>query len=288
LELKSKYKNPSSMRIDAPEYFSCSSLISYLYEGVYIPSISIDKYLFTKDLAEKSNLKTLNDLENLKFGDLIFTNSGEGKIYTEGVEYKKGEKVESCIDHVAMYVGENKIIHISKYSQNEEVEIISLDEFIDNKNKGVKRKISGFGRVLENLDEKRFVITVPDERLDLRIKEDLIEEVARVYGLNNIKSVLPILKNNSGENKIGKPHKRLYFENKIKNILLRNGFSEVYNYSLRNKGDIEIIKSVAQDKNKLRNNLNDGMQESAAKNIFNMPLFDTNDIKICEFGNIVY
>jgi len=115
LELKSKYKNPSSMRIDAPEYFSCSSLISYLYEGVFMPSISIDKYLFTKDLAEKSNLITLNDLENLKFGDLIFTNSGEGKIYTEGVEYKKGDKVEAGIDHVAMYVGENKIIHISKY-----------------------------------------------------------------------------------------------------------------------------------------------------------------------------
>ena len=67
----------------------------------------------------------------------------------------------------------------------------------------------GYGRILENLEEERFVVTIPEERLDLRIKEDLIEEVARVYGLNNIKSVLPDL------NKKGLPNKRLYYENTL-------------------------------------------------------------------------
>jgi phenylalanyl-tRNA synthetase beta chain len=105
-----------------------------------------------------------------------------------------------------------------------------------------------------------------------------------VYGLNNIKSELPILNKQVGKD-IGLPHKRLYYENKIKNILFKNGFSEVMTYSLRNKGDIEILKSVAQDKNFLRNNLAVGISEAVQKNIFNMPLLNIGEVRIFEFGN---
>jgi phenylalanyl-tRNA synthetase beta subunit len=264
------YKNPSSMREDAPEAFSCSSLVSYLYEGIYMPSISIDKYLYTKDLA-----KEIKSKEDLKFGDLIFINTGKVKstgIYFEGKEYRKGERVEKGIDHLAMFLGEDKVIHSSS-ELKDGTEIESVEEFL------ARGEFVGYGRVLENLEEERFVVTIPEERLDLRIKEDLIEEVARVYGLNNIKSVLPDL------NKKGLPNKRLYYENKIKNILFKRGFSEVYTYSLRNKGKIEILKSVAQDKNFLRENLSQGVEEAIQKNIFNMPLLHTDLVKIFEFGN---
>lgn len=272
------YKNPSVMREDAPDYFSCSSLISYLYEGVFMPSISIDKYLFTRGLA-----KEIKDENDLKFGDLIFT-TGEGKVYYEGVEYKKGEKVETGVDHVGIYIENGKVLHSSRYLQNG-TEVQTLEEFVERKgSENGNRKIIGYGRVLENLEEERFVVTIPEERLDLRIKEDIIEEVGRVYGLNNIKSVLPTLNKQAGKN-IGLPHKRLYYENKIKNILFKNGFSEVMTYSLRNKGDIEILKSVAQDKNFLRNNLALGISEAVQKNIFNMPLLNIGEVRIFEFGN---
>jgi phenylalanyl-tRNA synthetase beta subunit len=264
------YKNPSSMREDAPNAFSCSSLISYLYEGIYMPSISIDKYLYTKDLA-----KGIKSKEDLKFGDLIFINTGKVKstgIYFEGKEYRKGERVENGVDHLAMFLGEDKVIHSSS-ELKDGTEIESVEEFL------ARGEFVGYGRVLENLEEERFVVTIPEERLDLRIKEDLIEEVARVFGLNNIQSVLPKL------DKIRAPNKRLYFENKIKNILFKKGFSEIYTYSLRNKGDIEILKSVAQDKNFLRNNLSVGVEEAIQKNIFNMPLIDTDMIRVFEFGN---
>ncbi len=267
-----QYKNPSSMREDAPYAFSCSSLISYLYEGVYMPSISIDKYLYTRDLG-----KNIKDMDDLRFGDLLFTSNDDGKIHYEGIEYKKGEKVEDGIDHVAIYIGDKKVLHSSRYLENG-TDIESLDKFLEH------RKLTGYGRVLDDLNEERFVITVPEERLDLRIKEDIIEEIARIYGLNNIKSILPILDKKT-INKIGLPNKRLYFENKIKDILFNYGFSEVMTYSLRNKGDIEILKSVAQDKNFLRNNLKDGIMEAVQKNIFNMPILNLNEIKIFEFGN---
>lgn len=263
--LNKKYKSISSMRENAPEAFSCSSLVSYLYEGIYMPSVSVDKYLFTK----RENINK----DNLKFGDLIFRNSEEGKIYYEGIEYKKGERVEEGVDHVGIYLGENKVLHSSRDLENG-TEIESLEKFF---NKG---KIVGFGRVVDDMEEERFVVEIPSERLDLRIKEDIVEEIVRVYGLDKIESILPNL------NKSGIFSKKLYYENKIKNILLESGFSEVMAYSLRNKGDIKIIKSVAQDKNMLRTNLSDGIGEIIEKNIFNMPLLDTREMKVFEFGNI--
>ncbi len=265
------YKNPSSMRIDAPEYFSCSSLVSYLYEGIYMPSISIDKYLFTRDLG--SEIKTEKDL---KYGDLIFRNSENGKIYYEGVEYRKGGKVIEGVDHLGMYVGDNKVIHASRHLKDG-VEIESLEEF---SNKG---KIIGYGRVLENLEEERFVVEIPAERLDLRIKEDIIEEIGRIYGFNQIKSQLPNLKKKAEINQEVNKIKL------IKNYLYSLGFNEVLTYSLQKKGEIKILKSVAKDKNYLRNNLSSGLQEAIEKNIFRLPLLGEMDetlkeFKVFEFG----
>jgi len=265
------YKNPSTMRIDAPNTFSCSSLISYIYEGVFMPSVSIDKYLYTRELG--NNIKNKSDL---KFGDFVFINTGNvvsTGIYYKGIEYKKEEEVIEGIDHLAMYIGDGNVIHSSSQLENG-TDIESIERFLE------RGKFVGYGRLLEDVNEERFVVTIPEERLDLRIKEDIIEEMGRIYGLNNIKSILPIL-----DKKIGLPNKRLYWENKIKNILLKNGFSEVMTYSLKNKGDIKILKSVAMDKNYLRNNLSEGIQESVQKNIFNMPLLNINEVKIFEFGN---
>jgi phenylalanyl-tRNA synthetase beta chain len=38
-----QYKNPSSMSVDAPNYFSCSSLVSYLYKGVWLPAFRLGR-----------------------------------------------------------------------------------------------------------------------------------------------------------------------------------------------------------------------------------------------------
>lgn len=257
------YHLGASVRYDAPNLFDCSSLMAWLYKesGVQIPRISVDQFVFTKRIEDK----------DLKFGDLIFVNNDVDKVWHHSQEYMRGTEVSHGINHVGMYLGEGKVLHATKMFDKVVIEDLATAERF--------KDIVGFGRVLENLEEERFVVTIPQERLDLRIKEDLIEEVARVYGLNNIKSELPNL------NRKGNLSKRGYFANKVKNILFKNGFSEVMNYSLRNKGDIEILKSVAQDKNYLRNNLSVGIEEAVQKNIFNMPLLNLNEIKIFEFGN---
>lgn len=255
------YKNPSSMREDAPRAFSCSSFISFIFSGIWQPSISIDKYAYCARVEK----------EEAKWGDLVFSNTGEGRIRYETVQFMPGTKVDSGIDHVGMYVGDGKVLHISKRTNEIVAESIETSESF--KGGVLYARCAG-------VDEERFFVTVPHERLDIRIKEDLIEEVARVKGLSTIMGVLPKL------DRVGVPNKRLYYENKIKNILHANGFSEIMTYSFGDVGEVEIVKGAALDKEKLRSSLSGGVMSAFQKNMLNAPLLNTNVIKMYEFGNV--
>ncbi|OGH50149.1 MAG: hypothetical protein A3H17_01545 [Candidatus Levybacteria bacterium RIFCSPLOWO2_12_FULL_37_14] len=81
----------------------------------------------------------------------------------------------------------------------------------------------------------RIECTIPTYRNDLKIEEDLIEEVARIYGYNNFpktmpKGVIPTVQ---------VPYFKDYaLDEKVKNILKASGFSEIYTYSLIGDKDL--------------------------------------------------
>ena len=258
----SGYKNPSSMRYDAPAMFSCSSLISYLYKGIWMPSLSIDKYVFSKKIDESE----------LVFGDLIFANSGEGTIRYESVEFLRGTQVPEGIDHVGMYMGNNKVLHATK------VKGLVVEESLEDFKNG--RTIVGYGRVTDSLYEERYVVRVPSVRLDIRIKEDLAEEIGRIIGYDKLTPTLPKL------SQAGVLPKSTYYENKVREILLKSGFSEVITYTFGNVGEVVLVKGLAEDKEKLRSNLGAGLLEACNRNLYNAPLLGQKVIKIFEFGNI--
>ena len=121
-----------------------------------------------------------------------------------------------------------------------------------------------------------FIIISPLERLDINIKEDVIEEIARIYGYEKIPSrvpeglLIPARRNND-----------YFYENAIRDILVGAGFSEVYNYSFSSSGEIEIENPIAIDKKYLRANLLDGLKDNAGRNL---KYFD--EIRIFEMGKI--
>lgn len=255
------YKNPSTMRQDAPHYFSCSSLISYIFSGIWQPSISIDKYVYGEKIEEKDRT----------WGDLVFSNTGEGKIRYESVSFLPGTKVESGIDHVGLYIEDDKVTHISQRTGKIVTEAISESASFKS---GIR-----YARIMD-VQTPRLFVTVPPERLDVRIKEDLIEEVARIKGLSTIVGVLPKL------GRVGVPHKRLYYENRIRNILYGQGFSEIMTYSFGDIGEVEIIKGAAMDKTKLRTELFSGVEYAFQMNMLNAPLLSIQTVKMYEFGNV--
>ena len=74
-------------------------------------------------------------------------------------------------------------------------------------------------------------VSVPTRRIDISIKEDLIEEVGRLYGVDNIQGKLPI----SGI-KIGKSNKTF---RELRNKMVDFGFNETLSYTLINENDMD-------------------------------------------------
>ena len=79
--------------------------------------------------------------------------------------------------------------------------------------------------------DETLVVTVPPHKsgADMQIPEDLIEEISRVYGYENIPDSLPPITTANyfhlGENEF-------YWEDRIKDALKYWGFTEVYTYPM--------------------------------------------------------
>lgn len=127
-----------------------------------------------------------------------------------------------------------------------------------------------------------FTVTIPEERLDLRIKEDMIEEVGRHIGYEKIVPVLPKLPRK------GVPHKRMYYANKVRKFLVERGFSEVITYSFapKGEGEVEVINPVGNDRPFMRTSLVPGIERALRSNFYNAPLLELEDMKIFEIGNV--
>lgn len=124
---------------------------------------------------------------------------------------------------------------------------------------------------------------VPSWRHDVSIWQDLAEEVSRIYGLNNIpKAAIPVTK---------APAKgSYYFKEFIKDILVEEGFSEVYGYAFMSDQDLKVLGGSAEDLLEvanpiqpeikyLRKSLTPGLLKAVAKN----PTFD--QVLIFEVGH---
>jgi phenylalanyl-tRNA synthetase beta chain len=82
-----------------------------------------------------------------------------------------------------------------------------------------------------------YLLSIPFSRqVDLEKEIDIIEELARVSGFKNFKSILPNLQ------KVGHLSKLYKLKQIIRNYLIQIGFNEVINYTLGNHFDIKQIE----------------------------------------------
>ncbi len=120
----------------------------------------------------------------------------------------------------------------------------------------VKRILNSLGFKIISSSSKSLKVQAPTWRTqDIAIEEDLVEEVTRVYGYHRLPSNLPPLDSQYGFSPLPQPKKgkiEPYFqwENKIKDFLVSQGFSEIYNYSFTSE---ELIKQAGlKTKNHLK------------------------------------
>ncbi|MBI3633780.1 MAG: C40 family peptidase [Candidatus Vogelbacteria bacterium] len=272
------YQYGVSLTYDAPRYFDCSSFTTFVFAelGYAIPRISIDQLFFGRPVLETE----------LVVGDLIFSRNGDENVYYESQQYLPGKRFEEGVNHVGIYIGDGMVTHASGGNKQ-----VVVDEY---KTSNAFKHLRGFRRIIED-EEDRFVVTVPNERLDLRNQrgfytggnmEDMIEEIGRVYGYSNIVPKLP-------DHIVGLPgiYNRYYYSEFARSILSGLGFSELYNYTFVSKGDdnkhLKVKNPIADGRAYLRYNLSQGLVDKKNWNLKNKDLLDSTDVRVFEIGNIM-
>lgn len=149
--------------------------------------------------------------------------------------------------------------------------------------------------ILENLDinvvekkQNKILLSIPTYRTDVTREEDVIEEILRIYGYNNIDIPKQVL---SSISSINKPNAEK-IQNTISDFLSSNGFNECMNNSLTKSNYIDLIKEIdkkeqvillnplSQDLNALRQSMIFGGLENISFNINRK----SSNLKIYEFG----
>jgi phenylalanyl-tRNA synthetase beta chain len=149
-------------------------------------------------------------------------------------------------------------------------------------------------KILKSLDfgvDANLKVVVPTIRQDIKIQEDLIEEIARIIGYDNIEAKAPL-----GLLGITKLDDVLTITNKTKTILEGLGFTEVYNFSfigeddfkkarISNKRYIELENPLSVDLKYLRKDLIVNLLKNIKDN-YKQVFGEENAIKIFELGKV--
>ena len=104
-------------------------------------------------------------------------------------------------------------------------------------------------------NETEVTVMAPSRRLDLNIKEDLIEEVSRIYGVDNIQGTIPVMGEKMGD-----------YDNTIRSIrhkMSELGLNETLTYILINDKDVhkyttdkfeelKLLDPITEERNTLR------------------------------------
>ena len=120
---------------------------------------------------------------------------------------------------------------------------------------------------------------------DVKIEEDLVEEIARVYGYHRIQSILPPLKAVPPFSLTGDS---FYWEDRVKLAMKYWGFTEVLTYSMVSEG---LFEGMTEDALKIANPLSVDllyMRKTLVPSLFSVVKENnsTDNIKIFELSNI--
>lgn len=138
-----------------------------------------------------------------------------------------------------------------------------------------------FASAQDDTEEKRLGLKVPSWRAnDIAIEEDLIEEVARIYGYHNLPATLP-----KGAPPFETQDKKFAVEKRLKYLLKDLGFSEVYTSSmvpesLTKGGELKLKNPINEELVYMRIDLVPSLLKVIEENRQRSP-----EIKIFEMAN---
>ncbi|MBN1924856.1 MAG: phenylalanine--tRNA ligase subunit beta [Prolixibacteraceae bacterium] len=164
---------------------------------------------------------------------------------------------------------------------------------------GVKISAERVRKILEALEieivketKELLTVDVPPFRVDVQREADVIEEILRIYGYNNVEPENHVY---STIQYSPKPDPEKY-KNLVSDILMAQGFNEIFSNSLTKasyyesnnvyipENTVHIFNPLSQDLSAMRQSLLFGGLEAIARN----SNYQNPDLKLFEFGNTYF
>jgi len=206
------------------------------------------------------------------------------------------ESLVLASDKVALYAGGNVVtVSINTNSLKIERKEITLRLKRNNDLLGVILTQEQLDEILGRIEiEKNTAGTafyIPAYRNDLEREVDLIEEVARGYGYDN----LPVNDENV-DIRFQQDDVMFTFRKQVSSIMVKSGLSEAINYSFVNKGDLlsldevvvipEVPYTLANPLNEELSVMRNSLLPSLIRNFVNSSKYSIVDIKLFEVGAV--
>ena len=241
------------------------------------------------------------DTKNIIIEAAIFNSVMIRKTSKKILRSEASNRFEKGIDPKRTYLAMERSCHLlEKFADAEVVGGISIYDKTDKSDKNISVTVEKINKVLGiEIPEETVIsilkdlgfgvevnngvisVVVPTRRMDVNIPEDLIEEVGRIYGMDNIKGKLPELNVVTGS----------YDKTKreIKNKMVAMGLNETCSYSLIPQEEVHkfttdsfeeiyLADPMSEDRNTLRYSLLYSLKEiylyNKARNNTNISIFE--------------
>ena len=241
------------------------------------------------------------DTKNILIEAAIFDSVKIRKTSKKILRSEASNRFEKGLDPKKTYVAINRSCHLlEKYADAEIVGGMAIHDKTNKNDKTIRVTVEKINKVLGiEIPEETIVsilgdlgfsvsindgiidVVVPTRRMDVNIPEDLIEEVGRIYGMDNIKGKLPVLNVVTGS----------YDKTKreIKNKMVAMGLNETCSYTLIPEGEVHkfttdtfeevyLADPMSEDRNTLRYSLLYSLKEiylyNKARNNTNISIFE--------------
>ena len=260
-----------------------------------------------------SNTEVTNKTKNIILESAVFrpinirkTSSRLGLRSESSVRFERGVDLNGSLDAVnyACYLLEKyadaKVLkgYVHKGTNHVDDKEFVFDASYVQKYLGVDITLEEINDILcalsfdSKIEGENVKVLVPNRRLDITIKEDLVEEIARIYGYHKLNETLPMM------NTIGALTEEQKTRRAVKNLLTHLGLDEVITYSLvspKEAAECNIITSSTQEDLKLIYPLSEDhsvLRRSLIPSLLNVAGYNQarkiNDLAFFEVGKRYY
>lgn len=147
---------------------------------------------------------------------------------------------------------------------------------------------------VRKMDSDRVQVIPPSCRVDITRFEDITEEIARLYGYNNIETTFPLIPAEDRH-----PSKKIDSRDRIKHLMAGLGFSEIINYSFNSNRSFDhlelkpedakrrganILNPLSEDQSAMRTSLIPGLLETMKYNLS----VQNRNLKLFEIGRVFF